>query len=62
MSTSPYTLRYLDGSPVDQAYATAIGKAVGSAAAAYEHFNEDELEEFARNSSAVHSAESPAAS
>lgn len=62
MSTSHYKLRYLDGTTVDQEYATAIAKVVGSAAAAYEHFTEDELEEFARIKSAGHRTESPKAS
>lgn len=43
-----YQMKYLDGTPVGPAYASAISKLVGGAAQAQELIPADELEEFAQ--------------
>lgn len=46
-----YKLKYLDGTPVENGYAEAIGTLVAGAAAATEIVSEDELEEYAARTS-----------
>lgn len=42
-----FKMKFLDGSPVDEAYANAVSSLVSGAAAATEFVSEDELEEYA---------------
>jgi len=44
-----FRLKYLDGTPVDAAYAAQVGSLVAGAAAATEIVSEDDLEQFAAN-------------
>jgi hypothetical protein len=43
-----FQMRYLDGTPVDPAYASTIGKLIRGAAQAQEAFHVDDLESFAQ--------------